>query len=511
MQGTPTIVREFLFARIRIPSEYSFYMSKNLSRYLIGLLSFWLLAGIIPVFTVAGLRGIELGFLPFMAFLIVMASSLRLAVFSIQNDKRIISMTFWIFVYVFLGLTPFLQLLSNHLPLEGSYMSATITTTFLIIFYGLISFEFGWWLGCNNSTPAMEIIKQFTICRYISLKRTVLLSILAIIGIIIIIWKLGGLESVFLSREEQLNLLIEFSKGESQARLQILSTLLRVPIFIALIFLSTIWLHERKQSKYYGNFNLWKKILLLVMLVINLFINNPVSSPRYWFGTIVLSLIFLTLHWRSKMSFSFLMTAIVLLLLFVFPFADMFRSTTNIDKLALQESNNISNPLVNKSDYDSFQQILNTTEYVEDHGIAFGKQMFGTLMFWVPRNLWSSKPAPSGVVVAEYKGYEYTNLSMPLWGEAYMDGGILGVIFIFMIYGFIVSVIENIYINNYFNVPNLLNTFVPVYAAYQLFMLRGTLMSAFAYFMPIVIFLFIATKRENGNNIRNNYEIYQGN
>jgi len=484
-------------------------MSKNLSRHLIGLLSFWVLAGIIPVFTVAGLRGIELGFLPFMALLIVIVSSLRLAFFSIQNDKRIISMTFWIFVYIFLGLSPFLQLLSNHMPLEGSYMSATIITTFLIICNGLLFFEFGWWLGCNISTPVTDIMKYSMICRYINLKRTVLLSILAMVGITIIIWKLGGFESVFLSREEQLNILIEFSKGESQAKLQILSTLLRVPIFIALFLLSTIWLHERKQSKNYGHFNIWKKILLFVIVVINLLINNPVSSPRYWFGTIILSFIFLALPWRSKYSFSFLMTAIMLLFLFVFPFADLFRSTTNIDKLALQVSSNISNPLVNKSDYDSFQQIINTTEYVEDHGIAFGKQMLGTLMFWVPRNLWSSKPTPSGVVVAEYKGYEYTNLSMPLWGEAYMDGGLLGVILIFVTYGFFTSVIENIYIKNYSSGPNFLNTFVPVYAAYQLFMLRGTLMSAFAYFMPIVIFMFIATKRENWNNIRNNYEIYQ--
>ena len=497
MQGIPTIVREFLFARIGIPSKYSFFMSNNLSRYLIGLLSFWILAGIIPVITVAGLRGIELGFLPFMALLIVIASSLRLAVFSIQNDKRIISMTFWIFVYVFLGLTPFLQLLSNHMPLEGSYMSATITTTFLIIYNGLLFFEFGWWLGCNICTPITEVIKQFTICRYISLKSTLILSIFAMIGITIIIWKLGGLESVFLSRDEQLNILIELSKGESQVKLQILSTLLRVPIFIALILLSTILLHERKQSKYFVRFNLLEKIFLLVIFVINLLINNPVSSPRYLFGTIVLSLIFLTLTWRSKLSFSLVTTAIILIFLFVFPFADMFRSTTNIDELALQVSSNISNPLVKKSDYDSFQQIINTTEYVEDHSIAFGKQMFGTLIFWVPRNMWSSKPAPSGVVVAEYKGYEYTNLSMPLWGEAYMDGGILGVILVFLIYGFFTSVIENIYINNYSNVPNFLNTFVPVYAAYQFFILRGTLMSAFAYFIPIVIFMVIATKREN--------------
>jgi hypothetical protein len=341
-------------------------------------------------------------------------------------------------------------------------------------------------------------------------KRILILSIFAMMGIIIIIWKLGGIESVFLPRTEQIIMLIEFSKGENQVKLQLLSTFLRVPIFIALILLSAIWLHDRKKSKGDDYFTFWKKCLLLGVLAVNLFINNPISSPRYWFGTIVLSLIFLMARWRSKISFSFLTTGIIILLLFIFPFADMFRYSTNIDKSVLQEAGSISEPLINKGDYDTFQQLINTTAYVEDNGIAFGKQMLGTLLFWVPRNVWSGKPVPSGVMVAAYKGYEYTNLSMPLWGEAYIDGGILGVILIFVIYGIIVSVIENIYINNYANVPNFLNVFVPVYAAYQLFMLRGTLMSAFAYFIPIVMFMFIATKSNRRNNIRNIYEMYQG-
>jgi hypothetical protein len=477
-------------------------MSKNFFSYLIGLQTYLLLAGLIPVFSIACLRGIEPGALPLVAFLIVMASSFRLAVFSIQNDKRIISMTFWIFVYVFFGLTPLLQLISNHLPLGGSYNSATIYTTFFIIFYGLLSYELGWWLGCIKSAHLMYLIKLVSIFRHINLNRTVIFSIFSIVGTIILIWKLGGLESVLLSREEQLNMLIEFSKGESQAKLQLLSTLLKVPIFTALILLWTIWLHERTMSINGGRFNYSKNLLLFSLLFINLLVNNPIASARYWFGSILLSLLFLTLRWRSRISFTFLMTTILVSLIFIFPFADMFRYTTNLDKLALQKSTNLIDPLVNKGDYDSFQQLLNTTVYVENHGISYGNQMLGTLMFWVPRNIWNSKPVPSGVVIADYRGYEYTNLSMPLWGEAYMDGGILGVILVFVLYGYFVRVVENLYIENCSQGTSFLNIFVPIYAAYQLFLLRGTLMSAFAYFIPILLFLFIATKKVRYCNIR---------
>lgn len=464
-------------------------------RFLIGLHNFWLLAGIIPVFTVAGLRGIEIGVLPFIAFIIIILSSLRLSVFSMKNENKIISMTFWIFVYVFLGLTPLLQLLSNNFPLEGNYNFSTIFTTFLIIFSGLLSYELGYWFGCINSTPITGIINMVMTNRYLSSKKTFIFSIISLLGTIVIIWLLGGLKAVLLSREELLNLLIIFSEGESQARLQILSTLLRVPIFISLILLCSMWLYERKRPIHGNKIKFWNNILLLAMLLMNILINNPVSSARYWFGTIVLSLIFLTIGWSRKISFSLLTIFITLSLIIIFPLADMFRYTTNIDKEVYFESGNINSPLVNKGDYDSFQQILNTTEYVKNHGIAFGKHMFGTLMFWVPRNLWRGKPIPSGVMVAEYKGYEYSNMSMPLWGEAYMDGGIPGVILIFAIYGYFISIIEILYTNNYLHGTNFLNIFVPVYAAYQLFLLRGTLMSAFAYFIPIVIFMFICTKR----------------
>jgi O-antigen polysaccharide polymerase Wzy len=471
-------------------------MSKNIFRYLIGLHSFWLLAGIIPVFTVASLREIEIGVLPFLAFIIIILSSFRLSVFSIKNEKNIISMTFWIFVYVFLGLTPLLQLLSKNFPLEGSYNFHTLFTTFLIIFSGLLSYELGYWFGCINSTPITRTINIVTANRFISHKRTLLFSIISLFITIIAIWILGGLKAVLLSRDELLNQLMIFTEGESQARLQILSTLLRVPIFISLILLWSIWLHDRNRPNHENKIKIWNNILLLAMLLMNLLINNPISSARYWFGTIVLSLIFLTISWSSKISFSFLTILITLSLIILFPLADMFRHTTNIDKTVVLESSNITYPLVN-GDYDSFQQILNTTEYVEDNGIAFGKHMFGTLTFWIPRNLWRGKPIASGIMVAEYKNYDYTNLSMPLWGEAYMDGGIPGVVLIFAIYGFFISIIEILYTNNYLHGWNFLNIFVPVYAAYQLFLLRGTLMSTFAYFVPIVIFMFFGTKREH--------------
>ena len=482
-------------------SFYRMPISKNISNYLIGLQTVWILTGVIPVFLLFGLQGMEFGFLPVMAFSVVIISSLRLSFFSAQNEKRIISMTFWVFVYVFLGLTPFLQLLSKHLPLGGSYGHQAIKTTFFIIFYGLLFYEIGWWVGCKRLPHITGIIRKFVTSRYVDFWKASILSLTAFVLIVFIVLKLGGIKSLLLPREEQLNLLIEITEKENQAKLQIVAALLKVPIFIVLILFYSIWNHERITSVYNNRFAVWKKLLFFLIIILNIFINNPISSPRYWFGTIVLSLIYLSVRWRNKLSFAILGIAITSSLLFVFPLSDIFRHTTDIEKVALRDSGNIIYPLVNKGDYDSFQQIINTTEYVEDHSISFGKQLVGTFMFWVPRNLWSGKPIASGVVVSEYKGYEYTNLSLPLWGEAYMDGGFLGVIIIFTLYGVFVGIAEKIYIESKLHGINFINIFVPVFAAYQFFLLRGTLMSAFAYLIPILFFMFIGTKKLKYKNL----------
>ncbi len=54
--------------------------------------------------------------------------------------------------------------------------------------------------------------------------------------------------------------------------------------------------------------------------------------------------------------------------------------------------------------------------------------MLGTLLFWMPRSVWPDKPLDTGVMLAEYKEYGFTNLSSPLWGEFFIDFGWVGLV-----------------------------------------------------------------------------------
>jgi hypothetical protein len=182
--------------------------------------------------------------------------------------------------------------------------------------------------------------------------------------------------------------------------------------------------------------------------------------------------------------------ALVLALLVVFPYADTFRNTTDIGAFDFQGVD----PLVEKGDYDAFQQLLNAELYVAEEGHTFGRQALGTLLFWIPRRFWGDKPVHSGEIVSEAMGYSHTNRAMPLWGEAFLDGGLPLVLLAFVAYGFLSGALERGFVVEHRD-DSLIAVFVPVLAGYQLFLLRGALMSAFAYLVPIVALIAIATRR----------------
>ena len=61
------------------------------------------------------------------------------------------------------------------------------------------------------------------------------------------------------------------------------------------------------------------------------------------------------------------------------------------------------------------------------HGMQWGRQLLGALLFFVPSAVWSGKPLASGIFIANYLIANYsmwfTNLSAPLIAEGYLDFG----------------------------------------------------------------------------------------
>ncbi len=450
-------------------------------RFLLATQLFLVLAFLLPVLVSLRVDSPMIGIGSMATWFIAAYASYRLAVLAIAGKKKLINLTFWIFAYVWLGITPMLQLMAGEFPLAGSYTMTNVVYTSIVILAGLIAFEVGdkiYQAGDDKSS----FIDRMVFDRQLDPTRTILVSVAGMMVALFLVNRLGGLSAVLVTRGELTRQVMEVAGDSGLANLLLFLTFLRVPAFVAMILtLAVLVFHRRTPGL---------AALLVVLVLTNLLINNPVNSPRYWIGTIVISLFFLLAPWRSAYSFSAWAMGIVLSLLFFFPYADLFRRKISANNAELPTD---WNPLVEKSDYDAFQQLMNALNYVADNGITYGKQILGTVFFWVPRTVWADKPIPSGQLIAQSAGYRDTNLSFPLWGEAYLDGGIFAVILVFLLYGLLTGKVERMYLQNEGRRHNYLTPLVPVFAAYQFFLLRGALMSALAYFIPIVTLFVIAT------------------
>ena len=274
-------------------------------------------------------------------------------------------------------------------------------------------------------------------------------------------------------------------------QMMILTHGLNTPIYILLVASLAIWIARRKQHIGIG----WRwQIMTAILLVITLALNNPISTARFKVGTIILSLFFL-LPWR-RWSASVAVGGLIVALLLVFPFADLFRSSLDSTLSQRLSENPITREIAENGDYDAFQMIINSAATVDSTGVQLGRQISGALLFWVPRSMWPDKPVSTGQWVAERHGYEYTNLSAPLWAELFVDGGWVLLITGFVGYGYLVRALDQWHSASH-NTGKIqvVSVIVPIYAGYQIFLLRGALMPSLAYLTPMILVAFLCSSR----------------
>jgi hypothetical protein len=98
--------------------------------------------------------------------------------------------------------------------------------------------------------------------------------------------------------------------------------------------------------------------------------------------------------------------------------------------------------------YDSWANIYTAIEIAGAHGVQWGHQLLGSLLFFVPSSLWSTKPLATGIFLADYLIANYsmwfTNLSAPLIAEGYLDFGLVGVILYAGAAAFVVTLLNKI-------------------------------------------------------------------
>ena len=356
------------------------------------------------------------------ALIIVELAAVRLGFLALKGAVEPLLLTFWIFVLFWMGFAVFAQTLSNRFYWPGIYSIEFQATAILVILLGLVSYE------CGRLLSRRIRLSTVIIDSHLTPQRITYFSLLAFLLAVYGIFEIGGLSAIVTTRGAAS--VHFFGSGDfSKSRILVLLTIIRVPSYVALLFSWYYWInrHRLLSSRRRSFLMLGVVVGLLGLKMIT---NFPCALARYWLGTIVLSMVFISFR-KTRNTMAHWILLFFFIIIVAFPITSTFRYAHNISGIA--RVLDISAPIKHlyTGDYDAYQQLLNTMRVVDKEGFSYGKNFLGAALFWVPRSLWHDKPFGTGGAVADELGYSYTNLSAPLWAESYYALGMPGVILVF--------------------------------------------------------------------------------
>lgn len=395
-------------------------------------------------------------------------SGLRLASIISAGVPRLFEFSFWLYCYLFMGLAAAAQIHSNDMAGTTSGLDPSQDLpTVIVIAVGIAAFEVGALIRRSTQVDAPPIDTSAVLVEgsASSVNRSLwLLAATAPVAIVFIL--MVGPANFFTNRTDFSDIT---NATLDSSVLPILRAISWIP---ALVVLHRII--SRRRSQPGSKLNGPELLGVAVAGALILFANNPLTSSRYAFGSMVLSLAVLLGACATVQRSRRTMLLVIVGFVLVFPLADTFRRPE-----AREVTISVLDEYSGNPDYDSFGQISNAITVVGDEGFSYARQPLGVALFWVPRSVWQDKPVDTGAYLAEARGYRYTNLSAPLWSEFYLVGGYFAVFvgFAGLGYGLVVAdrrLVQGLRGERPYSVAG---AFMPFYL---IILLRGSLLQAAA-------------------------------
>lgn len=401
----------------------------------------------------------------------------------VTTQIEVMQLAFWLFGYVWLGVAPLLQLVNDTYPWGLRVDASVAFTASLLIEVGFIAYTVGLWLG-RHTVPKIPELRHSLLMRELSLARTIALGVVAIAISAVLIPRLGGLSSFFSSRQDANAAVSDVVDSQGQAGTALLEWGLAVPAFWALM----AFLHVRRRGEARGRRQAWA-VLVVPVILLNVIVNNPISQPRFWAGTVILALVFSSSALTSVRNFRVASVVLLIGLVVLFPVSDYYRTSDG----DLDNGRTPSEQMTENPDYDAYQQVQAGALLVDTVGHQ-PKLALAVPFFWVPRTVWPDKPEDAGVVIGRFIGYRFLNLSAPLWVESYIWGGMALMFALFATIGLATSWLDQL--NHMYRKTkgNILRILVPALGFYQFILLRGSLLQAMAAFSLLATIPFLITR-----------------
>lgn len=391
-------------------------------------------------------------------------------IFSKENQPFSLNKIFYLFSLFFFGISPLIQYYegvsqfgARHLK-ENEYFYMNILVIFILLLYQLF---YSYFYQRKISDKSKNLVSKFEIYHKLNSSQILLLIFLSIISFLMI---------YNVNNHSIVSMLFRGGEFKELIQMSTTSNLIITRVFQPLAMMSLLYYISSKSSNIF---------IYFVLTLLTLITCSPLGMARFSAAAMYIPLILLVFPiLRKKNVFSIVF---ILGLLLIFPFLDNFR---NYSGGSIQFGFNFDMFL--QGHFDSYQ---NFALIVSDNIITWGRQLLGVILFWIPRSIWPNKPIGSGAFVAEEEGFIYSNVSCNYFGEGYINFGYLGILIFIIALSLTTAKLDKIYWTiNVYNENNYSNVIYYVLLGMLFFILRGDLMSSFAYTIGFLFSIWLVYK-----------------
>ncbi|WP_345166842.1 hypothetical protein [Algibacter aquimarinus] len=213
----------------------------------------------------------------------------------------------------------------------------------------------------------------------------------------------------------------------------------------------------------------------IVLILSILLFNFPTAISRFQVALVYLPLFY---FYFKKLQEYFVLVFLSSFLL-IFPYLHNFRYS-----LKLQRDNYNFFGMFNSLHFDTFQ---NTISVIKLSIITNGEQLFGSLLFFIPRSIWAEKSRTSSLLLCneiEFDGF--CNIALSFFGEGYINFGYVGLTLFLLFLAYFNAFFDKTYLN--YNSSSF-NSFYFIFIFYEFYLLRGSLTSSIQKLLIIILAL----------------------
>lgn len=150
-------------------------------------------------------------------------------------------------------------------------------------------------------------------------------------------------------------------------------------------------------------------------------VNNPIVQARFRSSTLIVFALLVIYGWHSVRTITYVILGGIAA-------SPIYNSLFRLDHAGVDQREFLT--FFAHMDFDALNIFCYTIRWTADRGLEYGSNIFGAILFFIPRFIWEEKGKHVGGLIfsylKEYKGYATDNLSSPPPVEGYLSFGLFG-------------------------------------------------------------------------------------